>query len=104
MLKRLHKVDKAFAVFVNRGKGSHRMLVLGTSHYPFPCHDDGSEIDRRYLRDIIRRFGLPPDIFGLIRDGEPILQLLRQRPIHQLHHHRRHPPAHRDIGTGDRGI
>jgi hypothetical protein len=56
-------VDKSFTVFLNRGKGSHRMLVLGANHYPFPCHDEGSEIDRRYLRDIIRRFGLPADIF-----------------------------------------
>src|SRR5882724_9017445 len=27
------------------GKGSHRMLALGVSHYPFPCHDEGSEIN-----------------------------------------------------------
>jgi len=63
MLKRLRKVDKGFTVFVNRGKGSHRMLALGANHYPFPCHDDGSEIHPRYLHDIIRRFQLPPDIF-----------------------------------------
>jgi hypothetical protein len=63
MLKRLHAVDKTFTVFVNRGKGSHRMLALGANHYPFPCHDEGSEIDRRYLRDVIRKFNLPSDIF-----------------------------------------
>ena len=43
------------------------MVVLeteeGVKHYPFPCHDDGSEIGRHYLRDIIRRFELPSDIF-----------------------------------------
>jgi hypothetical protein len=43
------------------------MLVLPTDssekHYPFPCHDEGSEIGRHYLRDIIRYFGLPSDIF-----------------------------------------
>jgi hypothetical protein len=36
---------------------------IGVRHYPFPCHDDGTEIGRHYLRDIIRYFGLPPDIF-----------------------------------------
>jgi len=43
------------------------MVVLttvdGTRHYPFPCHDDGAEISRRYLRDIIAYFDLPSDIF-----------------------------------------
>ncbi|HXH93295.1 MAG TPA: type II toxin-antitoxin system HicA family toxin [Thermoanaerobaculia bacterium] len=67
MLKRLRAHDKRFSVSVERGKGSHRMVVLttkdGESHYPFPCHNDGAEIDRRYLRDIINYFGLPPDIF-----------------------------------------
>jgi len=67
MLKRLRAVDKRFTVSLQRGKGSHRMVVLttdeGVRHYPFPCHDDGAEIDRRYLRDIIHYFGLPTDIF-----------------------------------------
>ena len=67
MLKRLREVDKRFKVCLDRGKGSHRMLVLttdrGERHYPFPCHDDGSEIARNYLRDIIRYFSLPNDIF-----------------------------------------
>jgi hypothetical protein len=67
MLKRLRTVDKRFSVSRQRGKGSHRMVVLttpnGVSHYPFPCHDDGTEIGRNYLRDIINYFNLPPDIF-----------------------------------------
>jgi len=63
MLKRLHSVDKEFQIWVDRGKGSHRMAALGKNSYPFPCHNDGSEISPRYLRDIIRRFNLPPDIF-----------------------------------------
>lgn len=67
MLKRLRRVDKRFEVWEDRGKGSHRMLVLSTDegvrHYPFPCHDDGAEIGRHYLRDIIRYFDLPGDIF-----------------------------------------
>ena len=67
MLKRLRKVDKRFEVWEDRGKGSHRMVVLktenGVKHYPFPCHDDGTEISRHYLRDIIRYFGLPADLF-----------------------------------------
>ena len=63
MLKRVRKVDKGFIVWANRGKGSHRMLVLGEKHYPFPCHDDGTEIAQCYLRDIIHYFDLPKDIF-----------------------------------------
>ena len=44
------------------------MVVLttddGTRHYPFPCHNDGAQIGlRTYLRDIIRYFNLPNDIF-----------------------------------------
>jgi hypothetical protein len=43
------------------------MVVLttdtGQKHYPFSCHSDGAEIDRRYLRDIISYFELPSDIF-----------------------------------------
>lgn len=57
MLKRLRAVDKRFTVSVERGKGSHRMVVLttdeGVEHYPFPCHNDGAQIGRNYLRDII---------------------------------------------------
>ena len=67
MLKRLRTVDKRFAVEVERGKGSHRMVVLatddGVKHYPFPCHDDGAQIARCYLRDIIGYFDLSADIF-----------------------------------------
>lgn len=67
MLKRLRKVDKRFEVWEDRGKGSHRMVVLttenGVRHYPFLCHDDGTEIGPHYLRDIIRYFGLPSDLF-----------------------------------------
>jgi hypothetical protein len=67
MLARLRAVDKRFTVSVERGKGSHRMVVFtteaGVKHYPFPCHNDGAEIARRYLADIINYFGLPSDIF-----------------------------------------
>jgi hypothetical protein len=67
MLLRLRRVDKRFTIARDRGKGSHRMVVLTTDervrHYPFPCHDDGALIGRPYLRDIIRYFGLPDDIF-----------------------------------------
>jgi len=63
MLKRLHEVDKEYTIFRDRGKGSHRMVALGNKHYPFPCHNDGAEIGRHYLRDIIKFFDLPDDIF-----------------------------------------
>src|SRR5258705_2978 len=59
MLKRLRAVDKRFSVSVERGKGSHRMVVLTTedsvTHYPFPCYNDGAEINRRYLRVFINK-------------------------------------------------
>lgn len=63
MLRRLRTVDKEFQVWEDRGKGSHRMVVLGEKHYPFPCHNDGAQIGRSYLRDIIKFFDLPSDIF-----------------------------------------
>ena len=67
MLKRLRTVDKRFKIVLDRGKGSHRMLVrptdTGERHYPFPCHSDGAEIGKNYLRDILRFFALPPDLF-----------------------------------------
>lgn len=67
MLKRLREHDKRFWVSVDRGKGSHRMVVLttdeGEKHYPFPCHNDGAEIGANYLRAIIRYFDLPADTF-----------------------------------------
>ncbi len=67
MLRRLRAHDKRFEISLERGKGSHRMVVLATTdgvkHYPFPCHDDGTEIGRHYLRDIIRYFEPQEDIF-----------------------------------------
>ena len=67
MLKRLRSVDKRFTVIRDRGKGSHRMVALttesGVRHYPFPCHSDGAEIARPYLRDILKYFNLPDDLF-----------------------------------------
>jgi hypothetical protein len=67
MLKRLRAIDERFTVVRQRGKGSHRMVVLttdhGVTHYPFPCHNDGAQIGRNYLRDIINYFDLPPNIF-----------------------------------------
>ena len=67
MLKRLRRIDKRYEIVIERGKGSHRMVALpvgnGEMHYPFPCHDDGTDIKPCYLRDIIKYFGLPKDIF-----------------------------------------
>jgi hypothetical protein len=67
MLKRLRAEDKRFSIAAERGKGSHRMVVLttdsGKRHYPFPCHNEGAEVGKHYLRDIINYFGLPADIF-----------------------------------------
>ncbi|MEC9361897.1 MAG: type II toxin-antitoxin system HicA family toxin [Pseudomonadota bacterium] len=68
VLRKLKQHDKRFEEYVQRGKGSHRMLyhpdVLGRpASYPIPCHGGGDDVRDVYLRAIIRRFNLPADFF-----------------------------------------
>jgi predicted RNA binding protein YcfA (HicA-like mRNA interferase family) len=60
--------DVRFQVYVNRGKGSHYMLyhpaINGRAvSVPVP-HHGGRDIPPGILRQIIRRFDLPRNIFG----------------------------------------
>jgi predicted RNA binding protein YcfA (HicA-like mRNA interferase family) len=64
---RLRKYDKKFELAVNRGKGSHIMIshpsVNGVRQCcPVPSHK-GKDVRLGILKQIIRRFDLPKDIF-----------------------------------------
>ncbi len=60
--------DRAFEVYGNRGKGSHRMIyhpnVAGKSVSMPVTYHKGKDVKKGLLRAIIRRFNLPKDIFG----------------------------------------
>lgn len=67
LIKALRKFDPRFEVKVKQGKGSHRQLyhpnINGQAKsFPLVCHGEGDEIDGRYIKEIISRFGLPDDI------------------------------------------
>ncbi|HEY3762283.1 MAG TPA: type II toxin-antitoxin system HicA family toxin [Verrucomicrobiae bacterium] len=64
----LKEHDSQFQIFVNKGKGSHRMIfhpnIDGERRsFPIPYHK-GKDLQKGYLRAMIRRFNLPNDIFG----------------------------------------
>ena len=68
VIQRLRAHDKAFAVFVNRGKGSERIIfhpnINGRSEsFPIKCHGEGTEIRVGMLSALIRRFQLPRGFF-----------------------------------------
>lgn len=63
LVAKLRRFDPRFEIY-NRGKGSHRMIyhpdILGKPEsFPIICHGEGTEIDKCYIRDIIRKFNLP---------------------------------------------
>ena len=60
-MRALRKNAPEVTVFVQRGKGSHRMLShSGTgAHIPIKYHGDKTEYQNGVLRDIERRFNLP---------------------------------------------
>ncbi len=60
--------DARFEVWVNRGKGSERIIyhpdVSGRSEsFPVKCHGEGTELRAGVLSGIIRRFKLPRNVF-----------------------------------------
>ncbi|MBI2946529.1 MAG: type II toxin-antitoxin system HicA family toxin [Verrucomicrobia bacterium] len=68
VLRILREYDSRFEVLANRGKGSHRMIyhpeVNGRAvSMPITYHK-GRDVGKGLLRAIIRRFNLPPGIFG----------------------------------------
>ena len=68
VLKRLRAHGK-YREFVNRGKGSHRMVAREREDgrwlpsYPLPYHGAKTEIRSGMLRDLRRKFDLPDDFF-----------------------------------------
>ncbi len=68
LIKKLRKYDPGFEVYVNRGKGSERMLyhpdINGRPEsYPLKCHGEGDAVRKGHLSAIRRRFQLPSDFF-----------------------------------------
>ena len=66
VLKRPRAERKGIQVHARKGKGSHRMLVdpVTGRHYPLPHHgNDKRRIQPGYLKDLIRLFELPSNIF-----------------------------------------
>lgn len=68
LVRKLRKHDSGFKVYVNRGKGSERMLyhpdIDGRSEsYPLKCHREGDDVRKGHLAAIRRRFRLPPGFF-----------------------------------------
>jgi hypothetical protein len=68
VIRALSDYDPRFEVWINRGKGSERIIyhpdIAGRPEsYPIKCHGEGTEIRPGTLSAIIRRFRLPRDIF-----------------------------------------
>lgn len=67
LIKALRKFDSRFVVKTKKGKGSHRQLyhpdINGQAKsFPLVCHGEGDEINKKYIKGIIRRFNLPDNI------------------------------------------
>ena len=69
LVRILRDHDPRFEFWLSRGKGSERMIYHGNVNgrpesFPIKCHGEGTEIGPGALRDLIRRFKLPADIFS----------------------------------------
>ncbi len=69
VIKKLKKYDSRFEIYINRAKGSERMIyhpdIKGNAKsFPITCHGNNTEIGKGMLKSIIRRFELPEKIFG----------------------------------------
>ena len=65
----LKKHDSRFEFFVDRAKGSERMIyhpdVNGRpASHPVKYHGEGTELRKGVLSSLIRRFSLPRNIFS----------------------------------------
>ena len=68
LIRKLRKHDSRFEEYVNRGKGSERILyhpdIDGRSEsYPLKCHGEGDDVRKVHLAAMRRRFRLPLDFF-----------------------------------------
>ena len=68
LVRKLHEHDPRFEVYMNRAKGSERMLyhpdVNGRAEsYPLKCHGEGGDVRKGHLAAIRKRFRLPRDFF-----------------------------------------
>ena len=68
VVKLLNGRDKQFKIYVKRGKGSHRMIfhpdIDGSkASCPIPFHK-GSDISKKVLKAIIKKFKLPKNFFN----------------------------------------
>ena len=64
----LKRHDSRFEIHERRGKGSHRMVVHPDvdgrmRHFPLPYHGPKTRIAGGMLRDVVRVFELPADVF-----------------------------------------
>lgn len=69
VIQLLRAHDPRFEVYVNRGKGSERIIyhpdINGRPEsFPIKCHGEGTEIAPGTLSAIIRRFKLRRNIFS----------------------------------------
>lgn len=68
VVAKLRAYDGRFEIHTRRGKGSHRMIVHpdidgNMRHYPLPYHGPKTPVAWGMLKDLIRIFQLPSDIF-----------------------------------------
>jgi hypothetical protein len=69
VVKILREYDSRFEFWVNRAKGSERMIyhpaINGRpSSHPVKCHGESTVLGKGVLSSLIRRFALPRDIFS----------------------------------------
>ncbi|HXO20636.1 MAG TPA: type II toxin-antitoxin system HicA family toxin [Thermoanaerobaculia bacterium] len=67
LVKILRRHDSRFEFWVNRGKGSERIIYHPDVHgrpesFPIKCHGESTEISKGVLSALIRRFSLPKDL------------------------------------------
>lgn len=65
-VKALKDHDRRFFIVEGLGKGSHRMVCHPDSkrHYPLPYHGQKTIISDHMLRNLIRFFDLPRNLFS----------------------------------------
>lgn len=66
--KILKQHDSDFEFYTRKGKGSHRAIEHPDQDgvrkaLIIPCHNEGADLLKVYLKLIINRFNLPKDIF-----------------------------------------